>query len=228
MLRLDPGEGRIRTTREFRVWEGGGEYNVARGLRRCFGLRAAVVTAARAQRRRPAPGGSDLPGRRGHVADPLGAVRRHRPFGAQRTQLHRARFRYSRCRRLLRPGSQRRVSAARGRRRLGACLRQARCPLVPHRRHLRGALGDHRRGGDRGGADRQETRHRGLLRPQLSTFPLGCLRRPRAMPRGEPRHRPIPRRHSRQRRRLHGVPGAHGRGGRQEPARARGRRIPEA
>lgn len=46
MLRLDPGEGRIRTTRHFQVWEGGGEYNVARGLRRCFGLRAAVVTAA--------------------------------------------------------------------------------------------------------------------------------------------------------------------------------------
>jgi len=45
MLRLDPGEGRIRTTRRFRVWEGGGEYNVARGLRRCFGQRAAVVTA---------------------------------------------------------------------------------------------------------------------------------------------------------------------------------------
>lgn len=45
MLRLDPGEGRIRTTRQFRVWEGGGEYNVARGLRRCFGQRAAVVTA---------------------------------------------------------------------------------------------------------------------------------------------------------------------------------------
>ncbi len=45
MLRLDPGEGRIRTAREFRVWEGGGEYNVARGLRRCFGQRAAVATA---------------------------------------------------------------------------------------------------------------------------------------------------------------------------------------
>ncbi|HNR67617.1 MAG TPA: sugar kinase [bacterium] len=45
MLRLDPGEGRIHTAREFRVWEGGGEYNVARGLRRCFGLRTAVVTA---------------------------------------------------------------------------------------------------------------------------------------------------------------------------------------
>ena len=45
MLRLDPGEGRIRNARSFRVWEGGGEYNVARGSRRCFGLRAAVVTA---------------------------------------------------------------------------------------------------------------------------------------------------------------------------------------
>ena len=45
MLRLDPGEGRIRTARSFRAWEGGGEYNVARGLRKCFGLRAAVVTA---------------------------------------------------------------------------------------------------------------------------------------------------------------------------------------
>jgi 2-dehydro-3-deoxygluconokinase len=45
MLRLDPGEGRIRTARSFAVWEGGGEYNVARGLRRCFGLRTAVVTA---------------------------------------------------------------------------------------------------------------------------------------------------------------------------------------
>ncbi len=45
MLRLDPGEGRTQTTRHFQVWEGGGEYNVARGLRRCFGLRTAVATA---------------------------------------------------------------------------------------------------------------------------------------------------------------------------------------
>jgi len=45
MLRFDPGEGRIRTAREFKVWEGGGEYNVARGLRRCFGLKTAVCTA---------------------------------------------------------------------------------------------------------------------------------------------------------------------------------------
>lgn len=45
MIRLDPGEERIHTTRHFRAWEGGGEYNVARGLKRCFGQRAAVVTA---------------------------------------------------------------------------------------------------------------------------------------------------------------------------------------
>jgi len=45
MLRLDPGEKRIWTTRTFDVYEGGGEYNVARGLKRCFGLDAAIVTA---------------------------------------------------------------------------------------------------------------------------------------------------------------------------------------
>ena len=45
MLRLDPGDERIHTTRSFKIWEGGGEYNVARGLKRCFGKRAAVVTS---------------------------------------------------------------------------------------------------------------------------------------------------------------------------------------
>lgn len=45
MLRLDPGELRIRNTRQFAVWEGGGEYNVARGLRKCYGLKTAIVTA---------------------------------------------------------------------------------------------------------------------------------------------------------------------------------------
>jgi 2-dehydro-3-deoxygluconokinase len=45
MLRFDPGDGRISTTRQFNVCEGGGEYNVARGLKRCFGLDTAVVTA---------------------------------------------------------------------------------------------------------------------------------------------------------------------------------------
>tara|TARA_Y100001934_G_scaffold258673_1_gene329077 strand:- start:512 stop:1612 length:1101 start_codon:yes stop_codon:yes gene_type:complete len=45
MLRMDPGNSRVRTAREFKAWEGGGEYNVARGLRKCFGLNTAVVTA---------------------------------------------------------------------------------------------------------------------------------------------------------------------------------------
>jgi 2-dehydro-3-deoxygluconokinase len=45
MLRLDPGDGRVATARTFQAWEGGGEYNVARGLKRCFGLDTAVVTA---------------------------------------------------------------------------------------------------------------------------------------------------------------------------------------
>jgi len=45
MLRLDPGDRRIATTRSFEVCEGGGEYNVARGLKRCFGLDTAIVTA---------------------------------------------------------------------------------------------------------------------------------------------------------------------------------------
>lgn len=45
MLRFDPGERRIHTARSFDVWEGGGEYNVARSLRRCFGQRAAIATA---------------------------------------------------------------------------------------------------------------------------------------------------------------------------------------
>jgi 2-dehydro-3-deoxygluconokinase len=45
MLRLDPGEGRIRTARAFTAWEGGGEYNTSRGLRKCFGLKTAVCTA---------------------------------------------------------------------------------------------------------------------------------------------------------------------------------------
>jgi 2-dehydro-3-deoxygluconokinase len=45
MLRLDPGDERISTARHFRAWEGGGEYNVARGLKRCFGMDTAIVTA---------------------------------------------------------------------------------------------------------------------------------------------------------------------------------------
>src|SRR6476619_2975348 len=45
MLRFDPGFGRVRTARQFQVWDGGGEYNVARDMRKCWGKRASVVTA---------------------------------------------------------------------------------------------------------------------------------------------------------------------------------------
>lgn len=45
MIRLDPGDTRVRRAHNFAVWEGGGEYNVVRALRRCFGLKTAIVTA---------------------------------------------------------------------------------------------------------------------------------------------------------------------------------------
>ncbi len=45
MLRLDPGESRVRTARTFTAWEGGGEYNTSRGLRKCFGMKTAVCSA---------------------------------------------------------------------------------------------------------------------------------------------------------------------------------------
>jgi 2-dehydro-3-deoxygluconokinase len=67
MLRLDPGDTRIHTARGFRVWEGGGEYNVARGLRRCFGLRTAIASAL-------AGGRFDPAGRRRCVAHPMGSL----------------------------------------------------------------------------------------------------------------------------------------------------------
>ncbi|MEJ2041236.1 MAG: hypothetical protein P8X55_20255, partial [Desulfosarcinaceae bacterium] len=45
MLRFDPGDTRISAAESFQVWEGGGEYNVARGLSHCFGMRSTIVTA---------------------------------------------------------------------------------------------------------------------------------------------------------------------------------------
>ena len=104
MLRLDPGEDRVRTARSFRVWEGGGEYNVARGLRRCFGMRTAVVTAfadndvGRLLEDFVLQGGVDT------SLDALGGLRRDRPHSPKRAQLHRARVRRARRARRLRPG----------------------------------------------------------------------------------------------------------------------------
>ena len=112
MLRLDPGEGRIHTARTFRAWEGGGEYNVARGLRRCFGLRTAIVTAladnpvGRLVEDLMLQGGVDLSFLRWVPYDGVG---RDRP---QRPQLHRARVRPARRRRLLRSRPHRRLADA--------------------------------------------------------------------------------------------------------------------
>ncbi len=90
MLRLDPGEGRIRTAREFKVWEGGGEYNVARGLARCFGLRTAVVTSLVDNEVGHLVEGLVLAGGVDTELDQLGRRRRHRTRRPQRPQLHRA------------------------------------------------------------------------------------------------------------------------------------------
>lgn len=45
MLRFDPGAERLHNTRNFRVWEGGGEYNVARGLSKVFRKNTTIITA---------------------------------------------------------------------------------------------------------------------------------------------------------------------------------------
>jgi 2-dehydro-3-deoxygluconokinase len=83
MLRLDPGEGRIRTAREFTAWEGGGEYNVVRGLARVFGLRTAIVTAlgdnevGRLIEERMLAGGVDVSHVAWKPADPTGRTNRN-------------------------------------------------------------------------------------------------------------------------------------------------------
>ena len=175
MLRLDPGEGRVRTARAFRVWEGGGEYNVARGLRRCFGLRTALVDGVRRQRRRQAARGSHPPGRRRRLARALGPLRRHRP----------------------RPSATASTSPSAA----SACAARSACPTAatpPHRSsrraqidwdHLFGALGvrwlhtggifaalsrdDARR---RRGGDGRRTRATGRSSPTISTTGRACGR----------------------------------------------------
>ena len=145
MLRLDPGDGRIATTRQLRGL--GGRRRVQRRARPAPLLRPAHRDRHRARRQpgRPAGRGPDLPGRRrpAHVA--LGAVRRRRPRGAQRAQLHRARLR--RPRRALGCSDRGTPAASQlqpGRRRLGRDLRRRGRALVPLRRHLRARSREHR------------------------------------------------------------------------------------
>ena len=123
MLRLDPGDGRVHTTRTFQAWEGGGEYNVARGLRRCFGLRTADRHRARRQPGRPPGRRPDAAGRRRSVASRWVKYDGVGRDGAQRPQLHRARLRRARGARLLRSRPHGGVAAEAGRRRLGRDLR---------------------------------------------------------------------------------------------------------
>ena len=140
MLRLDPGEGRIRTARTFRVWEGGGEYNVARGLRRCFGHRTAVVTAladnevGRLIEDLMLTGGVDTSFVKWVPYDGIGRAARNglnfteRGFGVRGA---------------LGVSDRAHTAASRAtarRRRLGSSVRHPRGPVVPHRRHLRRAV----------------------------------------------------------------------------------------
>ena len=103
MLRFDPGFGRVRNARQFQVWEGGGEYNVARAMRKCWGKRASGRHRAAEERSGLAGGGLHLPGRRGHIARHLARFRRHRPQHARRPQLHREGLRHPRGAGLLGP-----------------------------------------------------------------------------------------------------------------------------
>ena len=191
MLRLDPGDRPHPTARTFRAWEGGGEYNVARGLRRCFGLRTAVVTAL-----------ADNPV--GRLIEDLmlqGGVD-HGTCGGCRTTASAARSATgstspsaaSAC--AARSGCSDRghtaaVAAAAGGRRLGPIFGARGRALVPHRRHLRRALRDHRRSSPRRPCGRRAGT--GRSSPTTSTTGVAVEGDRRAGPRarGEPRAGPL-------------------------------------
>ena len=169
MLRLDPGEGRIHTTRQFAVWEGGGEYNVARGLRRCFGLRTAVATALADNAVGRLVEDLHPAGRRRHLPPPLGPVRRRGPHRSQWAQFHRARIRRTRRRRLQRSRPHRHQPGQARRLRLGFDFwRGKRFALVSHRRHFCGPFRLHGRRGRRSHGRGAQRRDAHFFRPQLS------------------------------------------------------------
>ncbi len=220
-----PGERRIKTARSFDVWEGGGEYNVARGLRRAFGLRGAIVTAladnevGRLVEDLMLTGGLDTRWVRWREDDGIGRTVRNglnfteRGFGVRGAVG------------VSRPRQHRDRPAPARRRRLGRRVRPRRA-VVPHRRHLRRAVGV-LRGRRRGGHGRRPPpRHGRLLRPQLPPLALEGHRRRRARAGGEPPPRAVRRRDDRQRGGLHRVARVRGRGRRREPHRPRHVRVP--
>ena len=173
MLRLDPGEGRVRTARGFRVWEGGGEYNVARGLRRCFGLRTAIVTAladndiGRLVEDLMLQGGVDTSLVRWVPYDGIGrAVRNGLNFTERGFGVRGALGVSDR-------GNTAASQLAPGADRLGPPVRRARRALAAHRRDLRRPVGDDPRSGRGGHRGRGTPRHCRLLRSQLSDRACG-------------------------------------------------------
>ena len=178
MLRLDPGEGRIRTARCFRAWEGGGEYNVARGLRRCFGLRTAVVTAFADNEVGRLLEDLDPAGRRRHLVHHVGC-----PYdGIGRTVRNGLNFteRGFGVRGAVGVSDRGHTAASQlrpGRRRLGAPVRHARRALAAHRRHLRRAVARPRRRSSRRRWPPPAGTARRLLRPELPAEPVEGGRR---------------------------------------------------
>ena len=225
MLRFDPGESRIHTSRSFNVWEGGGEYNVARGLKRCFGLDTTLVSAfadnpvGRLVQDLIYQGGVDQSHVRWVAYDGVGRACPQRP------QLRRARLRHPRRRRLFRSRAHRGVAARAGRHRLGRHLRARRRALAAHRRHFLCAVADDAGRRARGDGSGEAARRGRLLRSQLPRIALAHLWRTRSRDRRQPRPGAAGGRPHRQRRGFFG--GARFRGERRvEPVRrARSRSV---
>ena len=146
---------------------------IQRGPRPEALLRPALGGGHRAGRQpgRPPRRGPDVPGRR-RSDRALGQGRRRRAHGAERAELHRARVRRAGGARVLGPRPHGHLAAEARRHRLGHDLRQGRRALVPHRRHLRGALRDDAAGGEGGHGGRAASRrHRS---PTTSTTGRRC------------------------------------------------------
>ena len=233
MLRLDPGEGRIaHRPRSSRAWEGGGEYNVARGLRRCFGLRTGDRHRARRQRGRPAGRG---PHPQGGVDTslvrwvPYDGIGRERP---QRAELHRARLRRARRgRRARTAATPRPPSCARATSTGSDLFGDARRALAAHAAASSRALSDTTADGRARGGQAAAQRHGTVVSYDLNYRPSRCGRRiggQAARAGGQPRARRARRRDDRQRGGLHRAPRLRGRRCRREPARPRRRPLTSA
>ena len=208
MLRFDPGFGRVRNARSFQVWEGGGEYNVARAMRKCWGKRSTADHRAARQRSRLAGRRPHDAGWRRHLEDHLARVRRPGPQHARRPQFHRERLRHPRGARLLGSRPLGRFADQARRSELGKVVRRGRRALVPHRRHFCRAGAEHLRSGHRSGRDRAQVRHHRFLRSQLPRVALEEPGRQGRRAEDQSQHREVRRRDDRQRRRLHRLPRA--------------------